>query len=347
MATAPHYSKLESAAEDIATDLNRYSDTQDATLRAALGGVSVTNELSPRTLMYAEAVMLKHAEPILILEKFAQTKPMPANKSQTIKFRRAVPLKPATTPLVEGVTPDAQKMSYEDVETSLKQYGAWMGLTDVIADTHEDPILRDMSTLCGEQAAETKELLMWGVVTGGTNVYLSNGAAAAALPTDLNKDMREIVKLLRRQRAKPITKILAPSPNIATKYVEAGYVFVGHTDLAPLLRDAKGFIPVAGYGQRQPLSPYEEGTIENMRFILSPMYEPTAGGVYKSVIFAEDCFATVPLKGKDSVKSYVLNPGVARGTDPLGQRGTIGWKTWFAALILNQAWLMRYECKIA
>jgi N4-gp56 family major capsid protein len=346
MATAPKYSQYAAAPEDVA-DFNRYSDTQDATLRAALGGVAVTNELAPRTLMYAEAVMLKHAEPILILEKFAQAKPMPANKSQTIKFRRPVPLKPAMTPLVEGVTPDPQKMSYEDVETSLKQYGSWMGLTDVIADTHEDPILKDMSMLCGEQAAETKEMLMWGTVTGGTSVYMSNGAGAAAVPTDLTKDFREIVKLLRRQRAKPITKILAPSPNISTKYVEAGYVAVGHTDLAPLLRDDPNFMPVAGYGSRQPISPYEEGTIENVRFILSPMYEPDANGVYSVVIFAEDCFATVPLKGKDSIKTYVQNPGVARGGDPLGQRGTIGWKTWFAALILNQAWLMRYECKIA
>ncbi len=50
-----------------------------------------------------------------------------------------------------------------------------------------------------------------------------------------------------------------------------------------------------------------------------------------------------PLKGKDGIKSYVQNPGQARGGDPIGQRGTVGWKTWFAALITNQAWLTRLE----
>jgi hypothetical protein len=124
MAGPPTYSKLNAAAENVATDLNRYSDTQDATLRAALGGVAVTNELSPRTLFYSQAAMLKHAQPILILEKFATPYPMPTNKGQSIKMRRPVPFAPATTPLVEGVTPDPQKMSFEDVETSLKQYGS-------------------------------------------------------------------------------------------------------------------------------------------------------------------------------------------------------------------------------
>lgn len=366
MATAPQYSKFAAAAENVATDLNRYSDTQDATLRAALGGVAVTNEISPRTLMYAAAGMLRHAQPILILERFAQPHPMPRNKSQTIKFRRPVPLKAATTPLVEGVTPDPQKMSYEDVETSLKQYGSWMGITDVIQDTHEDPVLQNMSMLCGEQAAETKEALLWGTVTGGTNVFYASGAANrnAVKETLGISDLRAVIRFLRKQRAKMITKILNPSVNISTRYVEAGFVAVGHTDLENDLRNLDGFVPVAGYGSRQPLSEYEIGTIENTRFILSPMYEPviaTGGGqttnaagdaimndgtdqmVYQLVFFSQDCFGTVPLRGRESVQNFVLNPGQARGSDPIGQRGSVGWKTWHASLILNQAWLARLE----
>jgi N4-gp56 family major capsid protein len=375
MATAPQYSKYAAAAEDVATDLNRYSDTQNTALRTTLGGVAVTNELSPRTLMFAAATMLKHAEPILILEKFAQPQPMPANKSQAIKFRRPVPLKPATTALVEGVTPDPQKMSYADVTTNLAQYGSWMGLTDVVADTHEDPVLKDMSMLSGEQAAETKEMLMWGVVTGGTNVMYTGAVTSRVTTVDpLNLlIMRKVKRAMMTQRGKMITKILNPSANISTKFVEAGFVAIGHTDLEADLRQIPGWLPTAGYGSRQPISEYEVGTIENMRFILSPYYAPLGGAgagltqtngpsggatdkgknmsavgaaadIYQVVVLAQDCFGTVPLKGKDAIKAYVQNPGEARGGDPLGQRGTVGWKTWFAALILNQAWLVRLEC---
>jgi N4-gp56 family major capsid protein len=310
--------------------------------------------------------MLKHAQPILILEKMGTIYPMPANKGQAIKMRRPVPFAPAMTPLVEGITPDAQKMSFEDVETSLKQYGAWLGITDVIQDTHEDPVLRTMSMLCGEQAGETKEMLTWGVLTGGTNVLYADGVNAqgapnGSRPTDRGTlgaltgtagvpaahDFRLAKRILVKQRAKPITKILNPSPNQHTKYVEASYVALGHTDMEAGLRAMPGFIPVAGYGSRTPMSDYEVGTFENMRFILSPYYEPVDDGagndVYQMVILGQDAFGTVPLKGKNSIASFVLNPGQARAGDPLGQRGSVGWKTWWAALITNQAWMLRLE----
>ena len=272
MATAPRYSKFDSANENIATDLNRYSDTQDATLRAALGGVAVTNELSPRTLFYSQAAMLKHAQPILILEKFGTAYPMPANHGQAIKMRRPVPFAPALTPMVEGVTPDPQKMSFEDVETSLKQYGAWMGITDVIQDTHEDPVLRTMSMLCGEQAGETKEMLTWGVLTGGTNVFYANGAAnrAAVGTAGPNaapgtggtfglKDLRTIKAALTRQRAKMVTKMLDSSPKMRNTYVEGSFLAFGHSDLEPALREIDGFFPTAAYGNRSVISGHGAG----------------------------------------------------------------------------------------
>lgn len=169
---------------------------------------------------------------------------------------------------------------------------------------------------------------------------------------------------MQGNRAKPITKILNPSANISTKFVEAGYIAIGHTDQEADLRAMNDitpgtFTPVAGYGSRQPISEYEVGTVERTRVILSPMYPPTidaggaagkmmsAGGakanVYDMIFLAQDCFGTVPLKGKDSIKSYVLNPGQARGGDPLAQRGSVGWKTWFAGLILNNAWCARLQ----
>ncbi|KKL70933.1 hypothetical protein LCGC14_2099990, partial [marine sediment metagenome] len=30
-------------------------------------------------------------------------------------------------------------------------------------------------------------------------------------------------------------------------------------------------------------------------------------------------------------------------SDPLGQRGYVGWKTWHAIVILNQVWMARLE----
>ncbi|MCH9001732.1 MAG: N4-gp56 family major capsid protein [Planctomycetes bacterium] len=106
--------------------------------------------VSPRTNVYAERQMLKHAMPVRILDKFGQLRPMPKNKTQTIKFRRPKIFTAATTPLVEGVTPSATQFAYEDVQATIKQYGQVVEITDVIEDTHEDPVLNDATVQAGE-----------------------------------------------------------------------------------------------------------------------------------------------------------------------------------------------------
>src|SRR5690606_29282885 len=98
--------------------------------------------ISTRTNLYAADQMLEHAKPVMVLEKLAQSKQMPKNKTDTIKFRRPRVFDAATTPLVEGVTPTSSVFGYDDVSTSLTQYGMVVEVTDKIEDLHEDPVLR-------------------------------------------------------------------------------------------------------------------------------------------------------------------------------------------------------------
>jgi len=97
-------------------------------------------DISPRTNTYVEAKMLKHAGPVQVLQHTALMKTMPKNKTQTVTFRRYNPLTAATTPLVEGVTPSASTFTKTDIAATLKQYGQILAFTDVIEDTHEDPV---------------------------------------------------------------------------------------------------------------------------------------------------------------------------------------------------------------
>jgi len=323
-------------------------------------------DVSPRVGIIAEVKMLEHAEPILVLQKFGDPKPQPKNKGQTVKFRRPVPFAAATTPLTEGVTPAGKKMAYQDVTVTMAQYGDYSELTDVIADTHEDPVLQDMTMLLGEQAGETFEILTWGVISGGTSVIYANGAARNAVNTPVTlAKLRLASRSLKAQRAKKITKILAPSVNVATKPVEAAFVVVAHTDCEADIRGLAGFKSVAEYGTRQPLCPEEIGSVEDFRFVLSPVLKslPDAGSakgtmlstsgtsadVYPMVVLAQNAFGIVPLKGNGgpgSIVPMILNPNTPRGGDPLGQRGSASWKSWFAAVRLNELWMTRIEVAV-
>jgi len=319
-------------------------------------------DISQRTAAYAEIVMLEHAEPILVLEKFAQTKPLPKNTADNMKFRRPIPYAVSTTQLVEGVTPIPKQMQYEDVSVTMGQYGDVIEITDKVYDMNEDPVLKDAAMLAGEQAAETKELILWGALKAGTNVaYSGTSTTSRAVVNDvitLNL-IRSATRSLKSQRAKTVTTMLSASPKYATEAVAPAFVAFAHTDTEQDFRDLNGFTPAERYGTYSVLCDSELGKIEQLRVVLSPVLEPftsagsptangcvqTAGAVdvYPIVIVSKNSYATVPLKGAGSMSPRVVNPDRIDKSDILGQRGYVGWKMYFAALILNEAWVQRIE----
>ncbi len=320
-------------------------------------------DVSQRTAAYAAADMLRHAEPYLVLSRMGMTKPMPRNKAETMKFRRAVPLAPATTPVVEGVTPTAQKISFVDISVTLKQYGLPFEITDKVTDLSEDPVMETATLLIGQQIGETIEAILFGILKAGTNVFYANGASRAAVNTalTLNKQ-RAVTRALAAQKARKIGRMLNAGPGYGTSAVEAAWIAVGHTDLDSEIRNLAGFVPVAKYGSRNAISEHEIGSVEQVRYVLSPDLDPfpDAGGakgamtsttgvsadVYPILYFGQDAFAQVPLKGDEAVTPMVLNPGTPSKSDPMAQRGYVSWKTWYAAVILNDLWMARLEVAV-
>jgi N4-gp56 family major capsid protein len=319
--------------------------------------------ISPRTGVFATAQLLKRAENQIVLPRVMQSHPMPKNKSDTVKFRRYSAFAAATTPLTEGVKPTGKTISFADFTAQLKQYGDFVEITDKIADLHEDPVLKEMMAVCGEQAGETIEKIAFGVATGGTNVFYANGTARNQVNTVLTRDkLRAVVRSLRANGAKPISDILGSTEKFNTENVGEAFFAFGHTDLDSDIRNITGFVPVENYGQSAKAMPYEIGKVENVRFILTRHFGALAdaGGakgtmvsatgtnadVYQIVVLGKDAMGSVALKGADSVHPMVLNPNTPRGGDPLGQLGSVGWKTWYAAVRLNEAWMARIECSV-
>lgn len=338
-------------------------------------------DISPAVAAWCTVRMLTRALPLLVFEKFGQTYPLPTNSTQTAKFRRYflsgatgaagsgsgafyTPL--ALTPLVEGVTPDGRSLANQDYTVQLAQYGDYITITDVVNDTHPDNILAVATDVLGENAAETVETLRYNVLKAGTNVfYAGNVAGRSTVATAITlTDQRRVTTALNRQNAKKITSIVASSPDYNTKSVEAAYVAVVHPDLETDIRTMTGFKPVADYGPHTTPWEGEIGSVEQVRYIATTVAKPFLGtgvatasaptlrhsdagtgdkvDVYPVLYFARDAYGIVPLKGKDSMTPMVVNPKPAAG-DPLGQRGTVGWKLWTATVILQDAFMGRLE----
>ena len=318
--------------------------------------------ISPRTAAYVQKQLLERSIPLLPLEPFCDGKPVPSRSTKSTKFRRynSLPTDPAY--LTEGVTPAGTQLTYTDISADLVQMGGWIPLTDVVRDTHEDPILQESVDLIGEQAPVMVEKMRFGIFKAGTNVFYANGAQRSDVNTPVTRDLlRRVTRALKRQNAPKFTKIAKSSVNYGSQAVAAGYVGFVHTDLENDLYDLPGFKRVEDYGSQAPFLG-EIGTHEHVRFISSTVFEPwaDAGGaagsmistggsnadVYPILIMGMHACATVPLKGKSAITPIIKNPDQGGADDPLNQRGSVGWKTMQTAAIQNDLWLARLEVAV-
>lgn len=332
-------------------------------------------DISPRTAAYVMKDLLTRAMPYMVIEKFGQAYPIPQNNTKTAKFRRYflqgatgsagsgnpaqayfVPL--ALTPLVEGVTPAGNRLASVDYTVQLNQYGDYVTITDVVQDTHEDPVLREATTIMAEQAGMTIETIRYNILKAGTNVFYANGGARNAVNTPMVLALqRQVTSSILRQNGKMITSVVKSTPDYRTEPVEAAFIALGHPDIETDVRSMTGFIPTKQYGTTTPYE-NEIGAVERVRYLTSTIFAPfadaggakgtmrstsgTSADVYPILVVARDAYGIVPLKGKDSLTPMVVNPKPASG-DPLGQRGTVGWKAWQSAVILQDAFMVRVE----
>ena len=336
-------------------------------------------DISPRTAAYASKRLLKRAIPHLVIEKFGQARPLSRKKSDSIIFRRYERFPITPNPLTEGVTPSARKLKTTDIKAILQQYGDRVQLTDKIYDTHEDPVLRETVDILGEQAAQMLEVVRYYAIRAGTNVFYAGGVdSREKVGSVITLDQqRRVMRALKRQDTRKITRIIRSTPSYATQNVNACFVGLCHPDVENDIRDMKGFVPVENYGTIPPFES-ELGKVEDMRYVTSTILEPwTSAGVdvtepeppeepdnvagkgnrlvseegdradvYPILYIGRDAYGIIPLKGKSAVTPMIVNPKPS-DSDPLAQRGHAGWKAYQTACILNDAWMARLEVGVS
>ena len=328
-----------------------------------------------RNLIMAEREMLKKADPIKVLSSFGDQKPVPQNKTDTVVFRRPVPLDAAANGapqvtasdylLQEGTTPTARTIQYQDVQVTLQQYGVLMKLSSKAEMLHEDDIPGDMVTLVGEHMGTIEEMISYGVVRGGTNVVYANGTSRAAVNTGISiNKLRQVARIIESAHGKRVTEKLSAGVNFGTSAVHAAYLVFIHTDLEADIRNIPGFTPVVEYGQQKPCHEREFGAVEQFRFITSPYFRPwlqaggtvtagaflsgggttlTTGDVYPIMVVGQNAWGQVALKGMGSIDPVYLPAKQKNHANPMGQFGYVGANFWKNAVRLNENWLVRVE----
>lgn len=321
--------------------------------------------------------ILKHAMPQEVLGRVGASvkKRIPKNSSDTIVFRRWLPkgatanspntwtVDPVAHTVSEGETPNAESIVAQDLQVSLTEYGVLYRFTNRVADLYEDEVPTEMKRLTGERMGLLLEMIRYGVLKAGTNVYRALNVASRSLVNGLVSvnSFRNIARGLSLNLAAKITSVLSATPNIGTQPIEAAFIAVCSTDLeADIRAQLTGFIHVSEYGSRKPMHENELGSFEQYRFVTSPHLTPyllagaattantrLANGVpnatgaelpdvYPVIVMSEECYGDVMLRGMESFDVTMIAPGTKNNADPLGQRGYVGALTYFTAIRLNE-----------
>jgi len=313
-------------------------------------------DLTTRTEIPAEInnfyskLLLDRATPSLLHNRFAQIKDIPRKGgTNTIKFRRYGVLAAATTPLSSGVTPAGKQLSTTELTAIVLQYGDYVTVTDIVDMQSYDPVLTEVAEdVLGDQIGLTLDNLCRDIIAAGTTVqYASTATSTAEIGAAMKLDraeVKEMVRTLRGNNAKPIMRMIDPSTGYNTTPVGRSFIGIISEDTLYDLDDATGWIPVEKYPNKSNVMEDEVGSVGNVRFLMSTEAKTKDGTlvttVHCTLIFGTRAYAQTRISG-EALQNIVKPLGA--GEDALNQRATSGWKATYVARILNQSWIGRIE----
>ena len=306
---------------------------------------SGVNTLSPTMKTYYDTELLENARSELIFAQFGRRQPLPANKGRTVEWRKWNTL-PQATELTEGVVPSGEKLGMTILTASLKQYGMFVAITDLL-DLHAiDNVLLGATEELGASSGETKDILIRNVLQTGTNVMYcdtvdENGNKSAANGYgSMSADNNRLTPDMVNKAVTWLKKCKAPKIN-------GKFVAVIHPSVAYDLRSAPEWIEAHKYAATTEIFNGEIGELHGVRFvettnakITSQTLSGGAGMVYTSIFMGKDAYGIIDPEG-GSREMIVKDKGQVGG--PLEQYSTAGYKFEDCTKILYPERMIRVE----
>lgn len=301
------------------------------------------NDLSPEMKTFYSKYLIENAKPKLVHDQFGQTYPIPKSGGKTIEFRKYSPLPKATTPLTEGVTPSGRPLNVSTITSTVKQYGDYVPLTDMLLLTAIDNNMIQALDLLGNQAGATLDTVTREILNGGTCVQYAQGQVTSRAA--LTKDMKLTVKAVKLA-ARFLKKQNAPT-------IDGSYVGIINPDIAFDLTEDPDWKDWNKYTTPEKMYSGEIGKIANVRFvetteakIFAKTGTAEAGGekcdVYSTLILGSNAYGVTAVDG-GGLETIVKQLGSGGTSDPLNQRATAGWKAVKTAERLVEQFMIRIE----
>ncbi len=305
--------------------------------------LTTTSGISPSMQSYYDRKMLEHAKTQFVFANYAQKRSIPKNNGKTVQFRRwtLFTADPDTQALTEGTTPAAQNLSMSAITATVKQYGAYVEVSDLLDLTAVDNIIHDSSELLGEQLGNVLDMIVRDAMSATTNIQYADGKTSDNDITAAQKltvgEIRKAVRTLKKAKARKFTR----------KGGKPHYICIVDPDAVYDLQSDSLWQDVSKYSNAEQIYDGELGKMFGVVFIETTnakIVENTATtkyGVHQTFVFGADSYGVVDVTGQGAIKAIIKPHGSSGTADPLDQRATVGAKvTAFTACVLNADWLV-------
>ena len=251
--------------------------------------------------------LLESAKTRFVHAEFGQKRPIPRNNGNKVNFRRWNLFDPRTAinGLTEGETPDGQTLSQTNVEATVKQYGAYVEVTDLLDLTAYDSVINDSAELLGEEIGTVVEWVTRDAMCATTNVQYAGGAAAMSAIDSTKKltvdEIRKAVRTLKKNKARPFADD-GRTPH---------FVCICSPDATYDLQSDDNWKSVSTYSNSEAIYSGEIGRLYGVVFVESTEAKVYEQSVYNKVKLATANTSTFVLKNAptDAEKAYLSHGG--------------------------------------
>lgn len=270
-----------------------------------------------------------------VFTKLAKKERIPrkaGTKTWTTRRYLSLPVDLEKGKLVEGLAPEPMKVEGKTVSGTIKQYGAYIELTDVAEDIHFDDIMSIYQPELARHAAETIERDLIKAVEAEASVAFAGSA------TDIESvTSSDVLKFedVRRAWLRMRNHLRKGHPLAGGKPI-----FVAHPNILQDLLDDEDIVAELiikpGYDSKIIKSgTIAEYTVYGIYLMETNVLDPhliNGNHVYRSFLVGGDSFISLRL-GSGDVKWY--KTGGADSGNPLAQKTTLGYKLWTGGKVID------------
>jgi N4-gp56 family major capsid protein len=252
--------------------------------------------------------------------------------------------------LAEGSNGTAGTLTTSAITATLKDFGKYHDFSSHVQLNAPDPVLEELFSRLGQQAAEDADLATRDILAASTNIYRpSTHSADSTITASDVIDKDTITRALAGfdvNNQKPVTQMLDPNGGYLTTPGQAAFIGFAHSDVINDMEKTPAtteFVTVDRYASGNMILPGEVGKTGRVRWIsvngngtLDADAGDSAVDVYSSIIVAARSYGVVDLAGRP-VQSHVALPQQVTTSNPLARAGTIGYTFEHAAAIHQTA----------